>query len=244
MATEGEKPLGCPNFAPYFCAMHAQKSSETSTMERAFALRFDVYCTECGFLVPEQYPDRRERDEYDDGAAHFLSHNDQNELVGYVRLIQGTPGKSFPWQQYCPVFSDGDSLPDPLTAGEISRLMVRGDYRRRRNDLLSGVNPTSELSATVEEGRRKSPQILLSLYRQMYQHSVKVGIRYWYAAMERPLARSLLQMGFSFRQLGPEADYFGPVATYLADLRELESTLEAQNPELFTWMRLADSGRD
>jgi N-acyl amino acid synthase of PEP-CTERM/exosortase system len=223
--------------------MHAQKSSESSTIERAFALRFDVYCMECGFLVPEHYPDRRETDEYDERSAHFLSHNDRDELVGYVRLIPGTRGEIFPWQQYCSVFSDGVSLPDPPTAGEISRLMVRGDYRRRRDDLLSGVNPASELSAQVDEGRRKSPQILLSLYRQMYQHSVKVGIRYWYAAMERPLARSLLQMGFSFRQLGPEADYFGPVATYLADLRELEATLEARNPELFAWMGLADSGR-
>lgn len=85
--------------------------------------------------------------------------------------------------------------------------------------------------------RKKSPQILLSLYRQMYAFSLNNGIRYWYAAMERPLARALTRMNFGFRQIGPPTDYYGPVALYLADLRELETLLGERDPALLAWMR-------
>ena len=88
----------------------------------------------------------------------------------------------------------------------------------------------------VERVRRR-PQILLSLYRQMYQHSLQSGIRYWYAAMERGLAGALEQMGFPFRRIGPVSDYFGPVSPYLADLRELEHSLQASMPELLGWFQ-------
>jgi hypothetical protein len=44
-------------------------------------------------------------------------------------------------------------------------------------------------------------------------------------------------MHFGFRQIGPSIDYYGPVAPYLADLRELEARLEKRNPALFHWMQ-------
>jgi N-acyl amino acid synthase of PEP-CTERM/exosortase system len=87
--------------------------------------------------------------------------------------------------------------------------------------------------------REDSPLILLSLYREMYEYSLENGIRYWYAAMERSLARALTRMGFSFRQIGPATDYYGPVAPYVADLRELETRLGEFNPGLLAWMRSA-----
>lgn len=84
--------------------------------------------------------------------------------------------------------------------------------------------------------RNNTPQILLSLYRQMYAFSLNNGIRYWYAAMERSLARVLTRMNFGFRQVGPPTDYYGPVAPYLADLRELEARVGKSNPALLAWM--------
>ena len=78
---------------------------------------------------------------------------------------------------------------------------------------------------------------MLSLYRELFNHSLDTGLRYWYAAMERPLARVLAQMGFAFKQVGPASDYFGPVAPYLADLRELQARVGAVNPSLLQWLR-------
>ena len=71
----------------------------------------------------------------------------------------------------------------------------------------------------------------------MYRYSVDHGIRYWYAAMERSLVRALSRFEFIFNPIGLETDYYGPVAPYLADLRELERRLDVSNPDLMAWFR-------
>jgi N-acyl amino acid synthase of PEP-CTERM/exosortase system len=71
----------------------------------------------------------------------------------------------------------------------------------------------------------------------MYKYSIEIGVRYWYAAMERSLARSLSRMGFCFQQIGLETDYYGIVAPYIADLRELEDRVGASNPALLAWLQ-------
>ena len=70
---------------------------------------------------------------------------------------------------------------------------------------------------------------------------VAMGIRYWYAAMEQPLARSLQMMNFSFQRIGREVDYFGPVSPYFADLRVLEERLQQRNPGLLAWFQRPES---
>jgi N-acyl amino acid synthase of PEP-CTERM/exosortase system len=76
----------------------------------------------------------------------------------------------------------------------------------------------------------------------MYAYSLAHGTRYWYAAMERSLARALGQMSFTFTQIGPLTDYYGPVALYLGDLRQLEAQVGQHNPALMAWMRQGGAG--
>jgi N-acyl amino acid synthase of PEP-CTERM/exosortase system len=116
-------------------------------------------------------------------------------------------------------------------------LMVRQDYRRRRGDILAGVTIDEGAAVPAHDRRDNSPQILLSLYRQMYLYSRANNICHWYAAMERSLARALARMNFAFRQIGPQTDYYGPVAPYLADLHELEDCVGKHNPSLLAWMK-------
>jgi N-acyl amino acid synthase of PEP-CTERM/exosortase system len=73
----------------------------------------------------------------------------------------------------------------------------------------------------------------------MYVYSLENNIRFWYAAMERSLARLLCRYGFDFHALGPEVDYHGPVTVYMADLRNLEANLAASNGELLRWLQCA-----
>jgi N-acyl amino acid synthase of PEP-CTERM/exosortase system len=188
----------------------------------ALQLRYQVYCIEYNFLSAEDYPDGVETDEYDDNAAHFYAFDQADDLAGYVRLVLPNEQAEFPFQRHCGL-SAGTQLPLGHHAAEISRLMVRGDYRRRHSDKLSGVTAQQNAAAFSGDRRHQSPLILLNLYRQMYQYSLQQGIRYWYAAMERPLARSLSRLGFGFLPIGPDTDYYGPVTPYLADLRHLEA---------------------
>lgn len=208
-----------------------------NALRSALELRYQVYCLECSFLSPEDYPDGIETDEHDESAAHFYAFDSKEELVGYVRLVRPDAQQRFPIQSRCPPALDGIHLPVPTQAAEISRLMVRNDYRRRRTDRLSGVTATQNNAIFAGERRHASPQILLSLYRQMYHYSRANGIRFWYAAMEQALARSLLRANFAFKSIGPQTDYFGPVAPYLADLHEMETQVGNMRPDLLAWIQ-------
>lgn len=229
------------DFAPYFHSRVASPERDEGMLQSIFELRYQVYCLECGFLPAEQYPQRRESDDHDERSSHFCAFNHREELVGYVRLVAPDTAGRFPFQEHCHRLLDDVCLPPASQSAEISRLMVRSDYRRRQGDLLSGVTAEQNDAAFGGSDRRSdSPQILLSLYRQMYHYSLDNGIRYWYAAMERALARSLKRLSFAFQQIGPETDYFGPVAPYVADLRELERRVGESNPALMAWLRSRD----
>lgn len=233
--------LETAEFAPYFRSREGRLGRDEALMRSVFELRFQIYCLECGFLPTEDYPERREIDEHDINAAHFCASNLKGELVGYVRLVRPDAERVFPFQHHCPQLIDGITLPPAAQSVEISRLMVREDYRRRKGDVLAGVTTDESHEERPTERRDNSPQILLSMYRQMYAFSLQNDIRYWFAAMERSLARVLVRMGFAFRQVGPPTDYYGPVAPYLADLRELEARVGASNPALLTWLNKSDA---
>lgn len=227
------------DFTPYFTARGMAMDDDPAAMAQAYRLRFDVYCRDCDFLDAAEYPDQEERDEHDPSSLHALAFNLQGELVGYARLVMPDACGLFPWQSYCAELLPDITLPPPASSAEVSRLMVRRDYRRRRGDVVQGASVGLAEPAPDDfmERYRRRPQILLALYRQMYRHSCQNGIRYWYAAMERGLAGALVMMGFPFQRIGPQVDYFGPVAPYLADLRVLEQALALDAPELLAWFQ-------
>lgn len=200
-------------------------------MKDIFEFRYSVYCTERGYLPAELYESGLESDEHDNNAEHFCVYGPNQGLLGYVRLARQCKG-IFPFEAHCESFDVKPRLPLPSEALEISRLMVRRDHR---GALASDAHVSSPpLSGKLTT---KSTFVLMELYRQIYKYSVENGIRYWYAAMERALARSLTQSGFPFEKIGPQTDYFGPVAPYLADLNDLESKVASSNPQLLTWLQ-------
>ena len=229
-------PTAEQEFAPDFRARQIVPDADPTSMQAIYRLRFEVYCREYGYLPPADHTDQRESDGYDSMSAHFGAFNRNDELVGYVRLVAADAAGRFPLHHRGAVLFSGHTWPDPNEGREISRLMVRHDYRRRRGDTLAGTTDPDSHPDHVER-RIHSPQILLSLFRQMYQFSLRCETRYWYATMDRCLMRSLVAQGFSFLRIGPPMDYFGPVAPYLADLRGLEARVQAARPALLTWLR-------
>ena len=226
-----------PGFAPYFSSRRISLGEEPALMAQFFALRYQIYCEECQFLPTSHYPNKQESDEYDAHAVHFGAFNLKGEIAGYVRLVRPDAKQLFPFQIHCPNLMPGITLSAPADAAEVSRLMVHPNYRRRRGDQLSGVNTNPEAPPLTQEMRNNSPQILLSLYRQIFNFSRFNHINYWYAAMEQDLARVLNHLDFHFEQIGLKANYFGPVAPYLADLRETQARVGKSNPALLAWMQ-------
>ncbi|MHB8949128.1 MAG: PEP-CTERM/exosortase system-associated acyltransferase [Rhodoferax sp.] len=224
---------------PFGAAYRDQRglSIQDRDLRSALELRYQVYCVECSFLSPEDYPDGVESDEHDDAAEHFYAFDSQDDLVGYVRLVRPDAQQRFPFQSHCITSADGVKLPAPGRAAEISRLMLRCDYRRQRSTRLAAVASGQACAVFPGVRRDDASQVLMTLYRQMYAYSRANDISHWYAAMERPLARSLKRMNIAFRSIGPQTDYYGPVAPYLASLQEVEAQVGANDPAMLTWLQ-------
>ena len=200
-----------------FVACELNPSRDLALMRKAHELRFQIYCLEQGFLDAVDYPEGRESDEHDAHSFHFASWGDDGDVAGYVRLVRPDPIGTFPFQNHCLTLEAGADSPPAHLSAEISRLMVSAKYRRQPD---------------------RSPTILCNLFMQMHASSVRHGIRYWYAAMERSLVRVLQRMlGIEFRQIGPVTDYYGPVAPYLIDLREVEVRIRQRRPDLLGALR-------
>ena len=229
---------------PYFNFDKVEKGNMTApSLLEIYKLRYEVYCLECHFLDAEQYKDELEVDEFDEYSTHISAYNMENCIIGSVRLVQPKRNQAYPFESHCPVY-DGFEFPDRETAGEISRLVVRKSYRRRRGDTMEGVSKdfvekgdATSIKPVVDTHRRttNSPLLLLGMYRELYRHSRQNNIYFWYAAMERSLARSLEKMGFKFIPIGPETDYYGKVTPYIVDLQELNARMRRDNRFLAAW---------
>jgi N-acyl amino acid synthase of PEP-CTERM/exosortase system len=92
--------------------------------------------------------------------------------------------------------------------GEISRLAVSKDYRRRKEDGRYGVESyltKSEGSVLPDKGpkpeefkKRKNPVIVMGLYQILYQATKRRGLSHWYMITEEKIFHSLKKFGFLF----------------------------------------------
>ncbi len=215
-----------------------------------FRLRYEVYCQECHFLDPQAYQDGLEIDTYDKRSFHVASQNLEGTIVGSIRLVLAHEEQEFPFEKHCPTFDDF-TFPPCEQCAEVSRLVVSKSYRRRAGDSFHGVTKEFQEQGNIadiqqlmhnkeheyRERRSNSPQLLLGMYREIYRFSRDNGIRYWFAAMERSLVRILGQLGLRFTPIGPQANYYGKVTTYTANLDELEADLHKANPVLASWFK-------
>ena len=238
----GKRDLLIPYFD--FSKVHGV-GANCPVLEEIHRLRYEVYCLECEFLDATAFEEGRETDHYDGCSTHFAAYTHDRSIVGTVRLVHAPDGREYPFESHCVPF-DNFAMPPRDQAAEISRLVVRKTFRRRRGDSMHGVSKdflekgsTASIAPRSVAGdqRGNSPLLLLGMYREMYRHSRANGIRFWYAAMERSLARSLDKMGFKFVPIGPQVDYYGPVTPYMVDLNDLEERLTRENKFLASWFK-------
>ena len=214
----------------------------TNQLRELFALRYQVYCVERGFLSQENYPNGEESDSYDAAAVHFAAVDQNGKVLGSVRLVRHMPGIGFPFENYCRDTSLGACGLPVEDAMEISRLVVSKTLLRRSEDRDSDfidATGSGRLAPTRIE-RRSRPRcewIVLGLYKAMYQYCLEAGVTHWYAAMERSLVRLLKRYGVIFFPIGPEADYFGQVTPYCVSLSSLRDSVPKSSRQLFDWFR-------
>jgi N-acyl amino acid synthase of PEP-CTERM/exosortase system len=205
-------------FRHYFEVVFA----DTDTLrEQVFRLRYAVYCAELGWENPANFPDGLEQDAYDSFALHcVLRHRPTDRLAGTVRLIPADPrdaGAPLPFEAACRGHLDTKliqaAVPDRRRTGEISRLAVLSDFRRRPGEQGRPAPLLEEADFSGEE-RRVFPHLALGLYLAAASMGLLAGLDSVFVMMEERLARRLKHYGIIFEQVGDAIDYHGRRGPY------------------------------
>ena len=209
-----------------------------------FRMRHEVYVQEFGFEKWEDHPDGLETDAYENESVHFACLNESDSVVGTIRLVLDSH-KGFPIEHAVKTNFIGEK-PDKSKIGEISRLTVSKDLRRRKEDGMYGVESylmKKEGGILPDDGTipdemkgRKNPIIVLGLYQVMYHESRRRGLTHWYMITEKKLFFALKKYGFIFHQIGEPVEYHGERIPYLGIIEEVEKTLIENNPDMLKIM--------
>lgn len=210
-----------------------------------FRMRYDVYVKEFAFEKKEDHPDGFETDPYEDDSVHFACLNQNNSVVGTIRLVLDSE-KGFPIEHAVET-NFPDKMPDRKKIAEISRLTVSRDLRRRKEDGIHGVEsyitkkeggvlPDSPEPLPDDMKGRKNPIIVLGLFQAMYHESRRRGITHWYMITEEKVFFALKKYGFSFQKIGEPIWYHGWRTPYLGVMEKIEKALIKNNPEMLKVM--------
>ncbi len=231
-----------------FEIVHAQTDE---LKERAFKLRYDVYCKENQFETPggpEVCGKEVERDIYDPKAFHFLLvHRDSGEDAGTVRVLlpnEGEPQQSFPLQNVCdhPLLLLDNKV---MHLAEMSRLCMAKRFRRRPLD--GKVLPAyyevedSETKSLGQYFRRRIPYAPLGLLRAAFETALEFNIPDMITAMDPAYFRTMKRIGLSYRVLGPRVSYHGGQQPVVFNIKHVLDNMAMENPEC--WEIVSDQGR-
>jgi N-acyl amino acid synthase of PEP-CTERM/exosortase system len=212
---------------------------DDATRREVFGLRYAVYCEELGYEDPSAFPDGLEHDDFDsDSEFALLRHRASGRAAGCVRLILGDEKRPFPFERVCAGFLDTRQV-DPATldrahAGEISRLAVHRDFRRRTGEAESaaGVPP----AADARPGTRRHPTLAMGLFLAASALGLNRGLEQVLVMMEPRLARLLGSCGIRFQAVGEVIDYHGKRGPYRIRREELLNALDPNSRALLDHM--------
>jgi N-acyl amino acid synthase of PEP-CTERM/exosortase system len=225
-----ESPL-VPRFETYFSVVAANTAD---LLEKVYQLRHQVYCEELGY--EQQRASQLEHDEYDKRSIHcLLFHRSSQTYVGCVRLILADsqkPEVPFPFERACGESLEWDFDSSAATSrrkyGEISRLAIAANFRRRRGEASVANGGSDSFDARVEDERRLFPSVALGLYLAITAMGLNQGLEGVFAMMEPRLARQLRRFGIHFQQVGAEVQHRGIRAPFFISRDNLFNNLKPE----------------
>ena len=231
-------PSLAQHFDEYFEVVPA---TDAAARSEVFRLRYAVYCEELAYEDKSVFPDGEERDDFDeDSQFALLRHRSTGRGVGCVRLIvnERSPDLRYPFEAVCAEkldtnLVDLDQL-DRSRIGEISRLAVHQDFRRRK-----GEAETPEGASEPDDqfgGDRRYPVIAMGLFLAATALAMNRGLDQVLVMMEPRLARLLARCGIRFTQVGEVIDYHGRRGPFRITRQELLSNLNPDSELLLSLM--------
>ncbi|NQD35620.1 PEP-CTERM/exosortase system-associated acyltransferase [Permianibacter sp. IMCC34836] len=225
----------------FFSYFELHQALTPEQVDIALRLRYAVYCEELAYEDRHAFPDGRESDRYDPQSRHcYLLHKATGRAAGCFRLILSPDGVSqLPFEQVCDGHLEAGPLAPSTTArqhfGEISRLAVHSDFRRRAGEQTSPIGIAGDSDANPDS--RHYPMVALGLFLGASALALNLGLERVYVMMEPRLARLLRSCGIVFTQVGEVIDYHGRRGPFVITGEALYRTLGGDTRELLETMR-------
>ena len=217
----------------------------TPANERYLEARHDVFCAELGRVEPTGLSSSIgrpiETDGYDEHSRHFVANYKPDDAVaGFVRVIMPNPKGLNVTPRYVidRPLPYADATDDRI--GEISRMAIAPHFRRRHSDQGKPIqgDPGSEMSLRPDGMRRHQPELVLGLYREVYQLCKSIGVDYCVAAMDSHFSRLLIALGFPFVPVGPVNEAVSPPRrVYLVGAAAMERSIGAREEAVLQFMQ-------
>jgi N-acyl amino acid synthase of PEP-CTERM/exosortase system len=208
------------NIAAHFTQfLEPQVAINNALKEEAFKIRHNVYCEELAFEDVKE--GGQEKDEFDEQSIFSLiKHKPSDIYTSCVRMVRIQQEEQLlPIEKFCLDSITNEELHprhfNRSEIGEISRLAVKSDFRRRKTDKFKGsATGAIEESTYSEVELRCFPFIAIGLYMAAATMAIETGIKHVYVMMEPRLARSMKFVGIKFIPLGEPIEYHGRRAPY------------------------------
>ncbi len=218
------------------------RADTAALRDKAYRLRYKVYCEEHGFESPPAPDSLVEIDAYDERASHYLLlHRLSGETIGTLRVI--LPGDqsegNFPVHGHCahPLLQM-----EPRAFCEISRFCMAKRFRRRPEDgnFLASYYEQDEAEG-ADTARRLIPYPQAALLAGAFEAALEAGVSECVWMVEPRHLRSLNKIGFPYRILGPKVDCHGGLEPLIFNIRGTLESMRTRAPHC--WDIVSDSGR-
>lgn len=243
-------------------ALIARNVSDEAELKEIYRLRYKVYCYELGFEKPENYPDEMVTDVYDSNALHFAVKDERQKIIGAISLIlnstEGFPTDKYCElninRDELPAGSVAEisrlvihrdyrrRAEDKFIYGpdeerrSIGSFEYSSDYANGRSYVRRAEDKYRQRGARRPNEsyseRRRRHEIIINLYKAVYQESKRRKITHWYSVMTKGIFMLLNQFGFKFEEIGDPVDYHGIRTPFLGDIAKIEQELLDVSPEL------------
>ncbi|WP_281950689.1 GNAT family N-acyltransferase [Nitrosophilus kaiyonis] len=168
-------------------------------MEEVYKFRCEVLCEELQYFNKKKFPDKKEKDLYDNNADHFVALDEKNNLIAYLRIIYYSEN-GFPLENNMQIFKEYEKIPKKKIA-ELSRMFIKKEHRKIKKSLYILEN-------------------FLKLF--IYKKAKENDIEYFYATLQSNFLRLMKIRNVHFKIIGPLQEYGGKRYPTILSIKDLE----------------------
>jgi len=199
-----------------------------------YRLRYDVYCVREGYENQKHYPDKQEKDQFDNTSAHFLVQScATGDWVGAMRLVLGT-APQLPMSQITPIDQEFVAGLDGEIVAEASRLCAVMPKPTQSRMSSSGWprHAMTKASRLIDQ-RLHVSWIAVGLIRAARHYCLDHGIETCFFLINEPLARILRRLGMEIEPVGSPCHHRGWRRPYCHNFITGYREMADHSPELY-----------